>query len=296
MLKNNKRPADAFHVFRMALHHNATFEPSLLMDTLQSFLDCVESPVKPAYIYNNKYEIHLLFEELQRGFAREDPRVDLERLARLEWAYLELLDGHIASPVTLHGLLRDKPDFFVEVLGLIFRPKGESSPEAKTPSEQEKQRAQSAYRLLMTWREIPGQQKDRTVDERALFAWLKKARSPAEERGLLEVCDLRIGEVFAHDPELADTPWPSIPVRDALEDIGTDEVFRGFGSGIYNKRGVVSKSMREGGAQEWALAAKYKRFAEACYIDWPKTAAALRRMAEGYEEHARREDTEAMLD
>ena len=54
--------------------------------------------------------------------------------------------------------------------------------------------------------------------------------------------------------------------------------------------------MREGGAQERALAEKYRTFADASKFEWPKTAAALRRVAEGYEEDARREDARVKLD
>ncbi|MGH9446772.1 MAG: hypothetical protein ACRD3O_13720, partial [Terriglobia bacterium] len=90
--------------------------------------------------------------------------------------------------------------------------------------------------------------------------------------------------------------WPCVPVRDMLEDIGTPEVFRGFSIGIYNKRGVVCKAPRDGGAQEWSLAEKLRKYAEACEIEWPKTAATLRQVAAGYEEEARREDAQAELD
>ena len=126
--------------------------------------------------------------------------VDLNRLARLEWACLRLLNGRPTSPVTLHGLLRDEPEFFVEVLSLVFRPKDQSAEDGKEISEEERLRAENAYRLLRSWRKIPGSRDDRTVDETALLAWVQKARSLARDRGLLEICDSRIGEVLAHDP------------------------------------------------------------------------------------------------
>ena len=123
-----------------------------------------------------------------------------------------------------------------------------------------------------------------------------RARALAADRGLLEICESRLGEVFAYAPDESDGSWPCVPVRDALEDIGTDDVMGGFSAGICNKRGVFTKSIREGGMQERALAEKYGKFADACKIEWPQTAAALRRIAQGYEEDARREDAQAMLD
>ena len=41
------------------------------------------------------------------------------------------------------------------------------------------------------------------------------------------------------------------------------------------------------------LSEKYKNYASQCDIDWPKTAASLRRVAKSYEEDAKREDERA---
>jgi len=288
-----KNPVPAFYILRMALHGKMTFEPGLLMNVLQSWLDWVAT-VKPDKVHGSHYDIGFLFHELQNAAKNKDPRVDLQRLAGLEWAYVGLLDGHPASPVTLNSLLQEKPDFFIEVLGLIFRPKDE--PKKEELSETDKRRAENAYRLLMLWKDLPGRRQDQTVDENTLFSWVKEARSLAGQKGLLEVADLRIGEVLAYAPKESDDSWPCIPVRDVLEDIGTSEVFRGFSVGIYNKRGVVCKAPKDGGAQEWSLAERLRNYGQACEIEWPKTAAALRQVAAGYEEEARREDAEAGLD
>lgn len=293
-LLEHKRPSPAFNVLRVAIHQNANLEPSLLMDALDAWLDPEADSREPGRRWGDMYDIHRFFLQLQKGVREKDLRVDRDRLARLEGAYLGLLDGRQASPVTLHAMLRDNPEFFVELLGLIFRPKNEPEEARKEVSEEDQGRAQNAYRLLMSWRDVPGSREDRTVDEKAVLGWVQKARALAEGRGLLEVCDLRIGEVFAHAPAEIEGSWPCITVRDAMEEIDTDEVFRGFSIGIYNKRGMHSRSPAEGGDLERALAQKYTEFAEASKIEWPKTAAALRRVAQGYEEDARREDAEAL--
>lgn len=295
MLVKYKNPLVASHVLRMALHQKLSFEPSLLMDVLESWMAwaaTLETPYHPNS--SSHYNISFLFQELQSAATSRDERVDLQRLARLEWLFLDLLDGHPASPATLHSLLRDQPDFFVDVLGVVFRPKGQAKPER--PSETDRRRAENAYRLLLHWRDVPGKEKDGTVNEQVLFNWIRAVRSLAGQRGLLEVADLRIGEVLAYAPGENDDSWPCVAVRDALEEIGTDEVFGGFGAGIYNKRGVVCKAPRDGGVQEWALAERLRKYAQACEIEWPKTAATLRQVAAGYEEEARREDAETEID
>ena len=288
MFLNHHRASAAFHVLLTALHQRADVDPSLLLDALEAWRKYEADAGSLDRVDGVRYDIDLLFQELQKGVKQNDPRVDLNRLAKLEWDYLEVLDGYPASPNTLHGLLRDDPAFFVEVLGLVFPSKNKPIESDTTFSEPGKRRWQKAYPLLLSWQDVPGRRDGQAVDEKTLLGWIQKARSLAEERGLLEMCDLRIGEVFAYAPEDADGSWPCLPVRDALEEIGTDDVFDGFRAGIFNKRGIYSKSGREGGAQERALAEKYRRFAEASKVDWPMTAAALRRVALEYEEDAPR--------
>jgi hypothetical protein len=149
----------------------------------------------------------------------------------------------------------------------------------------------------MSWDRIPGSRDDGTVDEDALHAWVEKARQLAEEQDRLEICDSKIGEVFArHDRGEEDGSWPCIPIRDALEEVGTEDVFDGFEVGIFNKRGPYNKSLAEGGEQERTLASQYRAWADKSKIEWPRTAASLLRLAEQYEEQARREDAKSLLD
>ncbi len=122
--------------------------------------------------------------------------------------------------------------------------------------------------------------------------WVTTARALCEQTGRLEVCDSSIGQVFAHSPKASDNSWPCIPVRDVIEEVASEELIRGFQVGIFNKRGVYKKSLAEGGAQERARAQQYAAYADACAIEWPRTAAALRRVAQQYEKEARRADEE----
>jgi hypothetical protein len=142
----------------------------------------------------------------------------------------------------------------------------------------------------MLWQSVPGCREDNSVDEDALFEWLQKARSMAEQHHCLEECDHRIGNVFAHAPFEQDGSWPCIPVRDAIEELASDDVADGLEVGIYNKRGAYMKSPEEGGKQERDFAKRYQDWAEACKIEWPRTAASLWRVADGYAAEARRED------
>jgi transcriptional regulator with XRE-family HTH domain len=296
MLLNYNRPYHACSVLGMALHKNYPLDPSLVMDVLEAGFkpgaDSERASVQPV-----RYFLIELLQMLQKGVKRKDSAFDPNRVAKLEYGYLGLLDGHPASPDTLHGMLKSDPKFFVELLLDMKLSSGNRPEEARTePSKEEKARAQHALRLLMSWQTVPGSQEDKTVDEDALFEWLRRARSMAEQQGLLETCDHYIGNVFAHDKSYEqDGSWPCIPVRDAIEEIASDDVAEGFEVGIYNKRGAYNKSLEEGGDQEREHAKRYQDWADVCKIEWPRTAASLRRIADAYAAQARREDAEKEL-
>jgi hypothetical protein len=228
--------------------------------------------------------------------ALKDSGVDESRVAAVEWGYQVLLDGTPASPVILHRMLQRKPEFFAEVLGAIYRKKSENAAPDHPPSEQDKAQGETAYRLLNSWHDVPGKGEDGRVDGDALMNWVRRARQLCQEQDRLEVCDIQLGNVFAYSPKEADGTWPCVAVRDVIEEVESDKLARGFEIGIYNKRGSYMKSLTEGGAQEWGLAQKYQAWADACGIDWPKTARSLRSVASKYENDARREDAETQVD
>jgi len=294
MLLKYNRPFQAFRVLVVALHQKTPIGPGLVMDTLEAGLNVSGDNKDRERVW---HDIRQLFLELQRRSRENDSQVDVQRLAGLEWQYLGLLDGHPASPHTLHRLLQSDPACFVELLTVIFRTRSERGKPKAEPTKEEQARGQNAYRLLMSWDRVPGRRDDDTIDEDVLQAWVEKARQLAEEQDRLEICDSKIGELFArHDRGEEDGSWPCIPIRDALEDVGTEDVFDGFEVGIFNKRAAYNKSLTEGGEQERALAKQYRAWADRSKIEWPKTAASLQRVAEGYEEQAQREDAKSLLD
>ena len=123
--------------------------------------------------------------------------------------------------------------------------------------------------------------------------WVNSARAICAESGHLDVCDSHIGQMLAKEPEQENADWPGIATRDVIDEIDSEALTRGFEVGIHNKRGVYSKSIGEGGAQERTLAGRYEKYAQNCEMEWPVTAAALRRVAKAYEAESEREDERA---
>lgn len=237
--------------------------------------------------------IQRLFTWLQEKIRPNEDELT-RRLGELEWRYLQLLDGFDARPSTLIYCVSEDPKFFARLISLVFRPK--DVPESDVPStDEQQQRASHGYRLLMNWNRVPGTQSDGSIDEEQLLRWLEAARSLCRASGHLEVADLQIGEMLGSWPRPKDesTMWPCVEICDAIEEVDSDDLDQGFQIGAFNSRGVVVRSPLMGGDAERKEGAKYRRWAELCDADWPRTAASLRSIADSYEFDAQREDVRA---
>jgi len=217
--------------------------------------------------------------------------VDETRIARLEWIYLPLLHDRRPAGLLHRELARD-PAFFAEVVSLVFRAEGED------PGETTKEvaaRATYGYYLLTSWRWVPGRRDDGSLDADALASWVREARRLLAAGGRSAIGDQMIGHVLQHSSPAADGVWPDVPVRDLIEEVGSDDMDLGIHTEVVNSRGVTSRGLIDGGVQERSLVDRYNGYAQAVSDRWPRTATLLRRVAHAYENHGRWEDTTAEL-
>ena len=220
-------------------------------------------------------------------------------LVKLEWIWLPLLEHGTRRLKSLQGALSSDPGLFVEFLKIVFRGDNDKPHDL---SDQEKVKAQQAYRLLEAWKTPPGllsteEIQDRDdgdivfsngrIDEVALVNWITTARKLAQECGRQDICDSRIGQVLAYAPKDDDDTWPCAAIRNVIETIKSDKLERGVSIGVYNKRGVHWRA--KGGVQEKLLAEKFATYATRIQSKYPRTAAMLRAIALGFEHDARRE-------
>jgi hypothetical protein len=290
------RPFQACFVIGMARHQKCEVDSELILRVLEAPLTVPLAEPECEGLGNRRHFLVELIQHVQNEVDRKGSGVDAPRVARLEFAYLRLLNGHPATPRVLHNLLKTNPEHFVGLLEVIYRSKDSDQGEGTERSEEDRARATNAYELLHSWESVPGTRPDGTIEEDALLDWVRKARSLAEEKSRLEVADSQIGNVLAHDTAAsADHGWPSVPVRDVIEEIATEDLANGFEVGIYNKRGIHWRAFDAGGDQERNLAKRFRRWTETCKIEWPRTSASLARIADGYEREAARADAEAEL-
>lgn len=268
--------------------HAPRLDLDLVFRALDAYLVPPPDPNATKRAPVGSYELGLVFEALETVNG-----VDEGRLALLEFAYLLVLEDARKPPKVLHRVLASDPASFVEVLKTLYRAEGDPKTEADADT---KALAQASYRLLRSWKGLPGQSDGGALDGAALREWITAVRRDCAAAGREKVGDLRLGEVLARSPVGENAAWPHEAVRELLESVDSPELARGFSLAVRNSRGVVRKSIGEGGGQERALAAKYAGYAEALSVESPKTAAVLRKIATSYEREGAEEDEEAKLD
>ena len=278
------RPAAVVDFLAMADHKKVFPAAEILLELFEQALQT--EPTEKRLL--DAYEVDIIFTRL-----REAPGIDEARLAKLEWALLPAMNGQERSPETLHRLLSRDPKFFVEILTLAYRAKNRDKSKDVELPEPEKQQASRAFQLLAEWHRIPGAQKNGAISSKELAEWVKSAREKAIAADRKEVFDILLGHTFAHSPIDPDGSWPCLTVRDTIEAIDSPELERGFHIECISKRGTYWRSPKEGGRQERALGKQYEDYAAKCDSRWPRTAAALRSVAEDFRAQGRREDAEA---
>jgi len=232
------------------------------------------------------HEIQEVFSHLQ-GISE----IDEETLASMEVKFLALLDRHGgARPLTLYHHLAERPEFFCEVIRMIYRPKHEVSDEPEvgaTPEvdDAKTSRAENAYRLLMDWDHPPGSNRDGSFDDGKLKSWAASVREICTASGHWEVASHQIGEVLFYGPKDENGLWLG-PVCELLDSKQDPEYRRGLRIRIFNSRGVQSFS---GGKEELELAEKWEKIAShAESKGFGRLGATLRELARDYRDDAKR--------
>lgn len=219
-------------------------------------------------------------------FLQSEPSVAQDDLFKVEWAYLPLLDRHSgAAPKLIESRLASDPEFFCEVIQLIYRSKKEDQ-QPKEPTEESKAIATNAWRLLREWKTPPGAQ-DNVFNKEHFTEWLQRVKTLCTESGHLEVALVTIGEVLIYAPADPSGLWIHRTVATALNDRDAEDMRDGFRTGTYNSRGV--HWVDPTGKPEKELAENFRQKAEDVEnAGFQRFAVTLRELAEGYEREYKR--------
>ena len=212
-------------------------------------------------------------------------------IAQLEFLYIEMFWPDTGKMPNLEREIEANPELYCEAVALAYRP--DHSATEPELSDKDRVLAGRARKLLGVLSRIPGHDDHGNLNTEKLEAWVRRARELCHASGHRSTGDYQIGEMLSNAPVGKDGIWPCVPVREVLDNVLNDNIEEGFQIGRRNARGVHARA--EGGAQERELAAQYEKWAKACDYSFPRVAAALRGLAEGYLREARWEDQEAAV-
>lgn len=259
-MRHDKQPIDSNQCVRALLAALSSSEPSYAMDGCR-----IVELIK---------------------FLQTEPSVNQDDLFRVEWSYVPLLDRHRgAAPQLLESRLATDPEFFCEVIGLIYRSKKENKA-PREPTEESKAIATNAWRLLHEWKAPPGTQLDRKFRPEHFTEWLRRVKEVCRESGHLEVALIYIGEVLIHAPPDPDGLWIHRAVAAALNDREADDMRGGYRTGTHNSRGVYCVDPT--GKPERELAERFRvKASEVENAGFHRFAITLRGLADSYDHEAK---------
>lgn len=283
-LMKAERPHQVLTCIYLLVHMGASFLPDIALNALSMALT-----QKPERGTSDSHQVIEVIQWLQEHAPND------ARLFDIEWSYLPLLDEMSgAEPKTIERLLSNDPSLYVRIVSLVFRSEQDAAVEKRTFSDEERTIAQNAYRLLKTWRRIPGATETGEIVADRFLLWVEKVKELASASGHLSVALSQLGELLAYSPSDPDGLWVARPVAAALDTRDAEPMRRGFGTGLFNLRGVYTV---DGGRGERALAAEFRSKAKDLLgAGYGRLSAVVKDVAESYERDAIREQLEAQDD
>ena len=215
-------------------------------------------------------------------------------MAQLEFLYIKALDSGGYGIPNLEAQVVDSPELYARMVTLAYRRRGggEDPPEWRIEDPVKRQAmAVTAHRVLDGIKRIPGEDENGKIQAKPLTSWITEARQHCRKHDRVEIGDRLVGQLLARAPEGEHSEWPCEAVCQAMEEIASSHICKGFEVGVHNSRGVQWRG--EGGLQERELAAKYRDMAERLHFEFPHVGRSLENIAKLYEHAADWWDSEA---
>ncbi|MHB1688439.1 MAG: hypothetical protein ACYCVH_13845 [Ignavibacteriaceae bacterium] len=278
-----KRPRAAIKVIQWMLHLKISPDINKVYKVLLSDIQNDEK--------YTPLDSHSIIELIK--WLRHQANTNEDTLSKIEWIYLRWLDRYSgASPGTLHKALASRPEFFCEVLRVVYRSINEKEP--AEIDEEKKTMAEQAYYLLQDFAIIPGTQTDGEINEDDLNMWLDKVKTICSQSGHFSIALSTVGKVFAHFQEYPTGLFLNKSIAKILNQREHKEMRDGYTTEKFNMRGVFYGSS---GESEKALAQEYDKKADEVEKEgFSRLATSLREMARLYRLDAERESKSDPLD
>ena len=271
------REGAALYCASHTIHGDSQFNETVAIQALMAF---IENPKE-----SDKIDGYWTVELIKR--LQESQSVNQDDLLKIEWNFLPFFDKPLTGlPLTLEKKLANSPEFFAEVIGLIYRSNNIDKNDVEAPDEQRKNIATNAYDLLSKWTRCPGVQDDGAFNIDAFNEWIGESRRITEEAGHTEVAQIHIGHILTHSPPDPDGLWIHKAVAKVLNFRDVDNMRSGFTNDLFNQRGFHEYTY---GKEERKIAKGYHENADELDLNgFTRLATSVRELAKQYEREAER--------
>lgn len=249
LLKYN-RPVVATKCISKMLHSGQKVESPLIIEILNKI-----SSEKEEIKNIDAYTIGLMIKKLQ-----DDKNVNSDDIVWLEWRFYHALN-HVTKPTYLKKKLKEQPEFFCELINMLYKPKDEKI--AKTEPILDQKLISHAWTILNEIKPLAGYDDTLgTFNSKIFLKWFKKVIKIAKEKTRLEVTLNEIGQILFYTPADNSGFWINKDIAEILNTEEYEAMRRGYSSEIINSRGV--HTVDPTAKPEFDLAAMYHKQADEC--------------------------------
>lgn len=226
----------------------------------------------------------------------------LEQKASLEFSYITILSPYgqkneSCSIDSLEMYFEKHPEFFVQIISELYKREDGIDEDILIPKEKKDDLFEKFYSALESLQRIPGSSNSGDIDVTILTEWINKAFDFAEKRGRNKITEYFIGKLLSKCKNGKDNIWPCEEIRDLVEDIQSPNIIEGMYIGKRNSRGVTSRYLGDGGAQEREIVNQYQSWSENLSITHPFIAQELlAQLARSYQHEAEHWDNQHRLE
>lgn len=272
-----------------AMNNSWIYAKEMPTDAIQALL---QSVLKSNMDLNDSIDHHPLSVFIETLHKRGD--ADKSLLLQLEWVYLPVLryDRKKDSLALLNERLSTDPDFVVEMLGYLYVSENERK-EEKEVTEADRRNAQRAFYLLNQWKTIPGVSENQSLDEAVLSDWMRAVLKKSLETGHYRHACSQLGQLFSNFPEWTDEAEKLFVLMEPIEE---KAFYSSYNVGLFNKRGLTSRSPYEGGEIERDNASMFKGLYDKYHVRYPRVSKVFKSLSEQYERMAKEMDAQADID
>lgn len=224
--------------------------------------------------------------------------LSLEQKANLEFSYIVALapygrKNENCSIKSLERYLEEHPEFFVQLISKLYKRDDGLEDENEAVNTQ----LVKYYRYtLNALSHIPGEDNSGKINTEKLEGWVKQVITLAEKNGCRNIVEFFIGKLLGYCQNGEDGIWPCEGVRDLVENMHSKNMIEGMYIEKRNSRGVTSRSLGDGGTQEWEIVKQYQEWSRQIAINHPFVAdELLGQLAKSYQNEAEMWDNEDRL-